>query len=283
MWKDRCTIGCEETMNGLIVAWWVYMGGLCKGTGWWTWCSQGECLLNSQQCGDWSGEDEGRAKCKPMGCLIVSWQVVWLLPRASIQNRYRERRWAKCNEMDSYIVACSIMGKKPRGLFDSCVGGSWRLIPGVEMSQRQVSLLFGCCVANHGTKTERFVWLLCQDNLYVGPILREGTSQRHVNGLFGLFGWGRRMECWIVVRQILGLMPRCLNVCRIVVWGWSLGLIQPCGWRNACERRVSVQWNVRLKLSQVTKVFKVICVHLIVESGWSLELVSREGRPCFTS
>lgn len=102
MWKDRCTIGCEETMNGLNVALWVYMGGLCQGTGWWTWCSQGECLLDRQRCCDWSDEDEGRAECKTMGCLIVSWQVVWLLPRASIQNRYRERRWAKCNEMDSY-------------------------------------------------------------------------------------------------------------------------------------------------------------------------------------
>ena len=64
------------------------------------------------------------------------------------------------------------------------------------------------------------------------------------------------MECWIVVRQILGLMPRCLNVYRIVVWGWSLGLIQPGVGRDACERRVYVQWNVRLVLSQVTKVFK---------------------------
>ena len=34
------------------------------------------------------------------------------------------------------------------------------------------------------------------------------------------------MKCWIVVQQIPGLMPRCLNVYRIIVWGLSLGLIQ---------------------------------------------------------
>ena len=99
------------------------------------------------------------------------------------------------------------------------------------------------------------------------------------------------MKCWIVVQQIPGLMPRWLNVYRIIVWGLSLGLIQREGakqdnrfvdWCTAyLLDRVAPntrQWKVSVMPSWVTsKIGKVICINGICVLVWSLGLIPGRG------